>query len=141
MTDTASWPDPERPGEPCLTPSEVAAREAAAAQEMRARCADVAVGKEYCGRYRTWPWWQNKDGSQGNRSGESDVVKHADAIAKAIAALPLPATDALARALAEAEKRGMERAAQIADGFTCGGCGMDGKAAAAIRAAAQGEKA
>jgi hypothetical protein len=46
---------------------------------------------------------------------------------------------ALLGSLAEAEKRGMERAAEIADGFTCGGCGMDGKAAAAIRAAAQGE--
>lgn len=27
-----------------------------------------------------------------------------------------------------------ERAAQIADGFTCGGCGMDGKCSKAIRA-------
>jgi hypothetical protein len=46
---------------------------------------------------------------------------------------------ALLGQLAEAERRGMERAAEIADGFPCGGCGMDGKAAAAIRAAAQGE--
>ena len=27
----------------------------------------------------------------------------------------------------------IEACAQIADGFTCGGCGMDGKAGAAIR--------
>src|ERR1700678_3943573 len=28
----------------------------------------------------------------------------------------------------------VERCAKVADSFTCGGCGMDGKAAAAIRA-------
>lgn len=32
-----------------------------------------------------------------------------------------------------------ERAAQIADGFTCGGCGMDWKCSAAIRALKSGE--
>lgn len=34
---------------------------------------------------------------------------------------------------------GLLRAAEIADGFTCGGCGMDGKCAAAIRAEAEKE--
>lgn len=34
----------------------------------------------------------------------------------------------------QAFRRGLEAAAKVADGFTCGGCGMDGKCAAAIRA-------
>lgn len=38
---------------------------------------------------------------------------------------------AMARAARDAV---LEEAAQVADGFTCGACGMDGKAAAAIRA-------
>lgn len=53
----------------------------------RERCARVADGTPYHGRYRTWPWWANPDGSQGNRENESDVVRHADAIAAAIRAL------------------------------------------------------
>ncbi len=36
-------------------------------------------------------------------------------------------------ALAQARKDAIEECANIADGFRCGGCGMDGKAAAAIR--------
>lgn len=35
--------------------------------------------------------------------------------------------------IAAAIREERERCAEIADGFTCGGCGMDGKAAAAIR--------
>jgi len=62
-----------------------------AVAEERAECAKVARGTPYHGRYRTWPWWANPDGSQGNRENESDVVRHADAIAAAIRALPLPA--------------------------------------------------
>lgn len=53
----------------------------------RERCARMADGTPYHGRYRTWPWWANPDGSQGNRENESDVVRHADAIAAAIRAL------------------------------------------------------
>lgn len=55
-----------------------------AVAEERAECAKVARGTAYHGRYRTWPWWANPDGSQGNRENESDVVRHADAIARAI---------------------------------------------------------
>lgn len=51
------------------------------------RAAVVADGVPYHGRYRTWPWWANPDGSQGNRENESDVVRHADKIAAAIRAL------------------------------------------------------
>ena len=72
----------------CLTTQ---AAYAAGAAEMRERAAGVADGTTYHGRYRTWPWWANPDGSQGNRENESDVVQHADAIATAIRALPLPA--------------------------------------------------
>lgn len=44
-----------------------------------------------------------------------------------------------AKALARAEGRreAIEECAKVADGFTCGGCGMDGKASAAIRALAK----
>ena len=39
------------------------------------------------------------------------------------------------RQIAEAAWRaGVEAAAKVADSFTCGGCGMDGKSSAAIRA-------
>lgn len=34
----------------------------------------------------------------------------------------------------------VEECARIADSFTCGGCGMDGKAGAAIRALAQAQE-
>jgi len=37
------------------------------------------------------------------------------------------------RALAIAREEERERCAQVADSFRCGACGMDGKAAAAIR--------
>lgn len=39
--------------------------------------------------------------------------------------------------VAAARAEGIEAAAQIADQFKCGGCGMDGKAAEAIRALAK----
>ena len=51
------------------------------------RAAVVAEGISYHGRYRTWPWWANPDGSQGNREDGSDVVRHADKIAAIIRAL------------------------------------------------------
>lgn len=79
-----------------LTPSEDARSAFRAAfsvviQRIRAaereRCARVADGTSYHGRYRTWPWWANPDGSQGNREVESDVVRHADSIAAAIRSL------------------------------------------------------
>ncbi|HUU99275.1 MAG TPA: hypothetical protein VM487_26375 [Phycisphaerae bacterium] len=41
---------------------------------------------------------------------------------------------AIAAAIREAVEGERERCAKVADGFTCGACGMDGKAAAAIRA-------
>lgn len=49
--------------------------------------AQVAEGKVYKQLYRTWPWWINRDGSEGNRSSDSDLVQHADKIAEAIRAL------------------------------------------------------
>lgn len=39
----------------------------------------------------------------------------------------------IAEAIEAAERSAIERAAKVADGFTCGACGMDGKAAQAIR--------
>ncbi len=42
--------------------------------------------------------------------------------------------DAIASALISARQAALEEAAEIADTFACGGCGMDGKAGAAIRA-------
>lgn len=51
----------------------------------RKRCADVARGEVYKGRYRTWPFWPvQRDGTRGNRDNESDLVRHADAIAEEI---------------------------------------------------------
>lgn len=49
--------------------------------------AQVAEGKVHKKLYRTWPWWINRAGSEGNRSSDSDIVQHADKIAAAIRAL------------------------------------------------------
>lgn len=46
-----------------------------------------------------------------------------------------------ARREAEAAEREREACARVADGFACGACGMDGKAAAAIRSRSQSAKA
>ncbi len=43
-------------------------------------------------------------------------------------------------ALAQAIRDEREACAQIADGYRCGDCGMDGKVAAAIRARSKGER-
>jgi hypothetical protein len=59
----------------------------AARQSALEEAARVAEGKVYKERYRTWPWWLNRDGSEGNRSNDSDIVEHADKIAAAIRAL------------------------------------------------------
>jgi len=53
--------------------------ETAIRADERERCAQIAEGNVYKEKYRTWPWWNG-----GNRSNESDFVKHADAIAAAI---------------------------------------------------------
>lgn len=45
-----------------------------------------------------------------------------------------PSVAELAAALLAAQEAALERAAKLADTFTCGGCGMDGKSGAAIRA-------
>jgi hypothetical protein len=58
-------------------------------EDMRERAAQVADGVPYKERYRMWPWWINRDGSEGNRSNDSDIVQHADKIAIHIRALPL----------------------------------------------------
>jgi hypothetical protein len=68
---------------PCFTPAEVADLIEAVRREEREACAEVAEGHK--GRYRTWPWWINHDGSEGTRN-DSDIVKHADQIAYAIRA-------------------------------------------------------
>jgi hypothetical protein len=72
---------------PALTPAEVDARVKQARREALEEAARVAEGKVYKERYRTWPWWLNRDGSEGNRSNDSDIVEHADKIAAAIRAL------------------------------------------------------
>lgn len=43
----------------------------------------------------------------------------------------------LAAALAAERAKALEEAARIADGFTCRVCGMDGRVAAALRAASE----
>jgi len=72
---------------PCFTPAEVDARVSQAKREALEEAARVAEGKVYKERYRTWPWWLNRDGSEGNRSNDSDIVEHADKIAAEIRAL------------------------------------------------------
>ena len=55
--------------------------------------AALARGEVYMGRYRTWPWWKNADGSQGNRDKEDRSVIHSDDISAAILArIKQPAT-------------------------------------------------
>lgn len=54
--------------------------------ENAAKIAEGEAYEAYEGRYRTWPWWENKDGSQGNMSNENYLVKHCDKIAAAIRA-------------------------------------------------------
>jgi len=58
-----------------------------ARQAALEEAARMAEGKVYKELYRTWPWWLNRDGSQGNASNERDLVQHADKIAAAIRAL------------------------------------------------------
>lgn len=51
----------------------------------RERAAKIAEGEVYAHRYRTWPFWPvQKDGTRGNRSSASEIVKHCDKIAAAI---------------------------------------------------------
>ena len=82
---------------PCLTPAEVAAREAASAEAMREACADVAQ--------------QVADEGAHNHYVRAGCIATRDSIR----AIPLPHASALARALAAAEKRGMEKAADMAE--------------------------
>lgn len=69
-----------------VTPAEVSAQIEAARREEREACARIVEGRVYREQYRTWPWWINRDGSEGNRSSASDIVQHADKIAAAIRA-------------------------------------------------------
>lgn len=50
-----------------------------AEREGMRRAAEMARGHVYRERYRAWPWWNG-----GNRSNESEIVQHSDAIASAI---------------------------------------------------------
>jgi hypothetical protein len=79
------------------TEAEVAAREAAAAAEMRETCAAWCAVKEQTSR------------SFGSHADAYEIA------ARNIRALPLPAPDALARMLAEAKRAGMEEAAKWHD--------------------------
>lgn len=69
-----------------LSPERVAAQIETARREEREANARIAEGRVYKEQYRTWPWWINRDGSEGNRSADSDIVQHADKIAAAIRA-------------------------------------------------------
>jgi hypothetical protein len=85
---------------PCLTPAEVVAREAASAEAMREACA--AEHDEAAKR-------QAEPGpSTEFTSGFASAYERA--WASALRTLPIPHADALSRALAAAEKRGVERA-------------------------------
>jgi hypothetical protein len=130
MTDPNGRPDDLRPAHPQpgddrfairYTLVDVELREAAAAEEMREACA-------------------------GALEPRRPLMISRQAAADKVLATPIPAPDALARALAQAERRGMERAAEIAKrvgrpaGASDGGTyvpGTSGDAAAAILAAAK----
>lgn len=59
-------------------------------ERMRERAASLAGGEIYHDHYRTWPWWvDSKWGGRGNRSNDSELVKHCDEIAAAIRSLPV----------------------------------------------------
>ena len=79
---------------PCLTPQEVAAREAAAAEAMRAAC--EAHVRRYPIDCEMRPYTA------------MEVVNRDIALADEIAALPLPAPDALARLLDQAKREERE---------------------------------
>ncbi len=84
----------------CLTPAEVAARSAAAAEAMREACAAWCAGKEQTSR------------SFGSHADAYEIA------ARNIRALPLPAPGALDRAREEARREGMEAAARYLDAVT-----------------------
>lgn len=105
---------------PCITPDEVAAREAAAAEAMREACE---------ARIRTYPI-----DCEMRPYTAMEVVNRDIALADEIAALPLPAADALARALDQARKEEREACAQEVD------CGCAARADVLARLATDGEK-
>ncbi|MFN6998898.1 MAG: hypothetical protein ACK4ST_02550 [Elioraea tepidiphila] len=80
---------------PLITPAEVEAREAAAAEAMRAACADYCHGRTSSRSYGSW----------------ADAFEAAE---RGIRALPLPDADALTRALAQARADEREVCAVLA---------------------------
>lgn len=100
---------------PCLTPDEVAAREAAAAEAMRKKAS------EHCARIAAF-------------MPLPDATSGARACAGVVERLPLPAADALARALDAARAEEREACAQEAD------CGCAARADVLARLATDGEK-
>lgn len=63
------------------------------------RAARIVEGDVYKERYRTWP---AIPGYEGNRSNDSELVRHCDALAAAIRALSSPALEGVAEGLANA---------------------------------------
>ncbi len=86
---------------PCFTPQEVAAREQAAAEEMRAICARAAMVEL---------GWNN-----GSVEARKAIAMQAAHTVNAIRERPIPSSDALDAMLAEARREGMEEAERIAE--------------------------
>lgn len=105
---------------PLYTPAEVAAREAAAAEEMRAICARAAMVEL---------GWNN-----GSVEARKAIAMQAAHTVNAIRERPIPSSDTLAAMLAQARREGMEEAAQEVD------CGCDIRDAVLARLESQGEK-
>jgi hypothetical protein len=114
MSDAASWPDPERPGVP-LNPE---------------RDGWHWLGHPGTICMRPFGWDARHQAWHDYGLNTPNALAHFGYYY----ICPCLTPSEVAAREAAAERRGMERAAEIADGFTCGGCGMDGKAAAAIRA-------
>lgn len=114
-TELAHWTY----GEPLHTDAYLRAREAAGEKRGIERCAE---------------WHETR--ARAAAPGTGNAAKH-EWYAERLRALAIPDADALDAVVKEAEERGAakerEACAKIADSFTCGCCGMDGKAGAAIR--------
>jgi hypothetical protein len=95
---------------PCLTPAEVAAREAAAAQAMREQIAEwISKVRDYCIGQR--------DAAQDKAAEDlfDALARDRKGILDGIALMPLPDTSPLAAMLTEARREGMRRARTIAE--------------------------
>ena len=120
LMDPADAPADWRYLGPCLAPDEVAAREAAAAEAMREACAKICDHNASIVDVYTY-------------AGPKEGGPYAP-LARKFRSLPLPAADALARALDRARAEEREACAQEVD------CGCAARADVLARLATDGEK-